>query len=287
MANILGIGIAAVDIVNITDGYPHEDDEVRAVEQRISRGGNATNSLVVLSQLGHKCQWIGTITDDTDSEVIRNDLSHHNVDFSLTEFFPKRKTPVSYITLNRNSGSRTIVHYRDLPELSASHFSQLDIGTPDWIHLEGRNTRQTLKIIEQIKKKLPEVPLSIEIEKQREQLEILFSIADVYFFSRQFTIQAGHKSAESLLAAMQKKNPHSLLVCTWGEKGAFALQDDSLIHAAATPIDAIVDSIGAGDVFNAAFIDGSLKSFDTQSCLEYACGLAAKKCQKPGLNGLF
>ena len=44
MAHILAIGIATLDIVNTLDGYPAEDDVVRALRQRVSRGGNATNN---------------------------------------------------------------------------------------------------------------------------------------------------------------------------------------------------------------------------------------------------
>lgn len=287
MAKILGIGIAALDIINVTDGYPLEDDEVRAIEQHVCRGGNTTNTLVVLSQLGHQCQWVGTITDDTDSDFIRKDLSRHDIDYTFTEVYPGKKTPVSYITLNKNNGSRTIVHVRDLPELSSSHFYRLNIDTPGWVHLEGRNPLETVKIIEKSKKDFPAVPISIEIEKQREHIEKLFSMADVYFFSRQFALQSGYQSAEDLLTAMRQNIPASLLVCTWGEKGAYALQDNNLIHAKATPVSDIVDSVGAGDVFNAAFIDSALKNFDTQKQLAYACDLAAKKCQKFGLNELF
>ena len=54
MARILGIGIATLDVINIVDEYPREDDEIRANGQRIARGGNVTNTLVVLSQLGHQ-----------------------------------------------------------------------------------------------------------------------------------------------------------------------------------------------------------------------------------------
>ena len=49
MANILAVGIATIDIINRVNGYPHEDDEIRAISQSIRRGGNATNTLVVLS----------------------------------------------------------------------------------------------------------------------------------------------------------------------------------------------------------------------------------------------
>lgn len=67
MSRILAIGIATLDIVNLVADYPPEDSEVRALDQRVSRGGNATNTLVVLSQLGHRCSWGGVLAEDADS----------------------------------------------------------------------------------------------------------------------------------------------------------------------------------------------------------------------------
>ena len=50
MAQILGIGIATLDIINEVDGYPVEDSEQRALAQRQRTGGNVTNTLTVLRQ---------------------------------------------------------------------------------------------------------------------------------------------------------------------------------------------------------------------------------------------
>jgi ketohexokinase len=61
MPHILGIGIATLDIINSVDGYPAEDTEVRALRQQLRRGGNCTNTLAVLSQLGHRCAWGGVL----------------------------------------------------------------------------------------------------------------------------------------------------------------------------------------------------------------------------------
>lgn len=41
MARVLAIGIATLDIVNLVSVYPTEDSEVRALDQRVTRGGNA------------------------------------------------------------------------------------------------------------------------------------------------------------------------------------------------------------------------------------------------------
>ncbi len=110
MASILGIGIATLDIINTVDGYPEEDAEVRVQHQRVCRGGNATNSLVVLSQLGHCCTWGGVWVDEPDGQRILKDLADSAVDTSHCRVESQGKVPTSYIILNQRSGSRTIVH---------------------------------------------------------------------------------------------------------------------------------------------------------------------------------
>ena len=117
---VLGVGTATLDIVNEVATYPQEDAEVRALGQRQMRGGNVTNSLVVLSQLGHPCAWAGTLGDDPASALILTDLDRHGVDTRLVVRHPGRFTPTSYIALSRATGTRTIVHHRDLPELAPS-----------------------------------------------------------------------------------------------------------------------------------------------------------------------
>src|SRR3569623_1531043 len=73
MARILGIGTATLDIINRVDGYPAEDSEVRALARRISRGGNCPNTLVVLSQLGLRCDWGGVLAEEPDAARITPD----------------------------------------------------------------------------------------------------------------------------------------------------------------------------------------------------------------------
>jgi ketohexokinase len=47
-----------------------------------------------------------------------------------------------------------------------------------------------------------------------------------------------------------------------------------------------VDTLGAGDVFNAAVIDARLREQDPQTALAAACTLAGRKCCQVGFDGL-
>ncbi|MGD8558108.1 MAG: PfkB family carbohydrate kinase [Gammaproteobacteria bacterium] len=287
MATVIGVGIAAVDIINFTDGFPREDDEVRAQRQDIRRGGNTANTLVVLSQLGHRCRWLGTLADDLNSMVIGDDFARYNIDTTGCEIITGGKTPTSYITLNQRNGSRTIVHYRDLPELSATAMNNIPLQHAHWVHFEGRNETHTRYMIDHVKKQHASLPVSIEIEKPRDQLDLLLNAgADVYFFSRALARAQNFASAGEMLKHYRQTIPHALLVCPWGEQGAYALEQDRLLHAPAIDVDPVVDTIGAGDTFNAGFIHARLSGKDTLSALQYACGLAAKKCALEGFEGL-
>ena len=64
MARILTVGIATLDIINRVARYPAEDTEIRALGQHRQRGGNASNTAVVLSQLGHQVDFAGVLIDE-------------------------------------------------------------------------------------------------------------------------------------------------------------------------------------------------------------------------------
>lgn len=47
----------------------------------------------------------------------------------------------------------------------------------------------------------------------------------------------------------------AVLICAWAEKGAEALGPDGVVvHSDAFPPESLVDTLGAGDTFNAAVI---------------------------------
>ncbi len=287
MARILAVGNATLDIINVVDSYPSEDQELRARAQHIVRGGNATNTLVVLSQLGHDCAWAGTLADEPDARSILSDLESHRIDTSAVHTAAEGKVPTSYVTLSQASGSRTIIHHRDLDEYSHHDFANIDLSGLEWIHFEGRNLKEVERMLERVKHEHPELPISIEVEKPRPGIERLFHFADLLLFSRDYARAHGYHHADEFLGAMAKQSLTATLSCTWGDAGAWLRTAEGVeMHAPAFPPPMTVDTLGAGDVFNAGIINALVGKEGLESALVKASRLAGKKCGVYGLNGL-
>ncbi|OGT18917.1 MAG: ketohexokinase [Gammaproteobacteria bacterium RBG_16_57_12] len=286
MAHILGMGIATLDIINTVDGYPVEDSEVRALSQCLCRGGNATNTLVVLSQLGHACAWAGVLANEPDSRLIREDLARYAIDISPCRIEPHGKVPTSYITLNQQNGSRTIVHYRDLPEYRFEDFARIDLGPYQWLHFEGRAVEETAGMIALAKERRPDLPISLEVEKDRPGLDKLFGGVDVLLFSRAYALRQGYADARSFLQHIRNGIP-ATIVCSWGGQGAYAMNEkDEFLHSPAHQPLQLIDTIGAGDTFNAGFISARLAGKPVREALQFACYIAGVKCGQRGFAGL-
>ena len=284
---VLGIGTATLDIVNLVDRYPREDAEIRASGQRVSRGGNATNTLVVLSQLGHRCAWGGVIAAEPDSQRILADLQANGVDTSACVHHPGGKAPTSYVCLSLESGSRTIIHYRDLPEYSCADFRSVDLSSWEWVHFEGREPRETQGMLKYLRRQRPGLPCSVEVEKPRDGIEALFSGPDLLLFSRTFAGERGYREPAAFLGSIRRRTATPLLVCGWGERGAVAMDSTGrLWESPAYPPARVLDTLGAGDVLNAGVIHGLLHRRPLGQVLAGACRLAGHKCGQLGLQGL-
>jgi len=284
MPHILGIGIATLDVINSVDGYPAEDSEVRALHQQLRRGGNCTNTLVVLSQLGHRCAWGGVLAAEPNGSHIRTDLERYNIDLAAVRTLNHGKVPTSYITLNQRNGSRTIVHYRDLPEFGYEDFAPIDVRGYDWLHFEGRNVAATRRMLEKARELAPAVPRSVEIEKPRADIEQLFPYADVLLFSRHFATSRGYDDPQRFLDDIARQTPAVTRTLAWSEAGAYALdRNGRIFHSPAYPPPQLVDTLGAGDTFNAGVIDALLQDTTVAEALQRACRLAGRKCGQPGL----
>uniref|UniRef100_A0A8C5G8W4 Ketohexokinase n=1 Tax=Gouania willdenowi TaxID=441366 RepID=A0A8C5G8W4_GOUWI len=292
---VMCVGLVCLDVINVVSQFPEEDSDTRCVSQRWQRGGNASNSCTVLSLLGERTAFIGSLSEGPVADFILKDFQKYRVDVSLVSEHAQCDSPSSVVISNISNGSRTILHMnRNLPDVTAEDFSKVDLHQFRWIHWEGRNAEEQVKMIKQVEmfnSRLPQeqrITMSVEIEKTREPLYQLFPHGDVVFVSKDVARHFGFDSAEAAVKGLYSRvKKGAVLVCAWADQGADALGPDGVIfHSEAFPPQTVVDTLGAGDTFNAAVIHCLVEGGGLHDAISFGCRVAGWKCGFHGYDGI-
>ncbi|XP_076671579.1 ketohexokinase [Andrena cerasifolii] len=272
---ILCVGLTCLDIVQTCRKYPAEDSDQRSVEQRWQRGGNASNTCTVLSLLGNPCEFLGTLSTEEHLNFLQSDMRKYNINFSHCPMVDGIGCPISTVILSLSTGSRTILHHNPcLPELTLKDFEQLRLGDYSWIHFEGRNFSEVLSMMQCVENynnmldysqdssnkevnmhQMP-ITISVELERPRQELLDLLPYVDVAFISKDFAQSRGYDNmSETLKNISDDAKSGATLICAWGDRGAMARTPDNVtVQSPAFPPQRVVDTLGAGDTFNAAVL---------------------------------
>ncbi|KAI5862794.1 Ribokinase-like protein [Durotheca rogersii] len=251
--------------------YPDEDSKLRATKLQVRRGGNCPNTLEVLQQLleerggGHDVipYLVSCLPDagaPATSTILGSFGAESLVDFSHCVYRANHKEPASsYIIRSEATGSRTLVNYNGLPEMTIDEFVAAADGVGDgaWFHFEGRIPETALQCIRYLRQSFPRASVSVEVEKPgREGLEHLAAEADVVFYSRSWAESKGYQSAQQCLSAQ------------------------SGVARRAT--------VGAGDTLIAGILFGLLchEDWDAETKVQFAVQLATRKVQRDGFEGV-
>ncbi|KAK4457757.1 Ketohexokinase [Cladorrhinum samala] len=316
MKHLILIGACYLDTILTVPEFPEEDSKLRATSLKVRRGGNCPNTLEVLQQListGPSCQSVKlrphliSCLPSASATATRNILSSFGenplVDFTRCLYREKYDEPASsYIIRSEKTGSRTIVNFNDLPEMTAGEFqeivpafsSEYSDGNETWWHFEGRIPETTLQCIRHLRQVTPKSRISVEVEKpNREGLVEIAAEADVVFYSKTWAESRGYNSPEACLRGEAKSSRASLMFCTWGAGGAGVLRlsgGGEYFHVPAIPTGqqiSVVDTIGAGDTFIAGALYAlHIEGWGLEAKLAFAVGLATTKVQKEGFADL-
>ncbi|KAK5993273.1 Hepatic fructokinase-like protein [Cladobotryum mycophilum] len=211
-----------MSISTIVPHYPEEDAKLRASQIKIRRGGNCPNSLEVLQQLlspgdnvrPYLVSPLPAKSSPATQRIIGSYGGASPVDFRhCLHRETHTEAASSYIIRSEATGSRTLVNYNDLPEMTVGEFEAIarSFSSHDetWWHFEGRIPDITLECIRRLRDMLPGAWISVEVEKPgREGLLELAAEADVVFYSRSWA--EGGKNSDAAFTGGMRKGPRWL-----------------------------------------------------------------------------
>jgi len=309
--DVLCIGNAIVDVISdasdafladqkLDKGSMRLIDEAEAVRLygvmgagREVSGGSAGNTAAGLAALGIKTGFIGQVADDQLGQIYKHDIQAQGVDFLVPARGDVGATARCLILVTRDA-QRTMNTFLgaaqrleakdvDLAAVAGAGITYLegylwDPAEPraameaaiDAAHGAGRKVAFTLSDSFCISRHRDSFLQLIEDRR----IDILFAN------EAEITELAGEADFDAAVAAVAPKV--ATLVVTRSEHGAIAVSGAARASVPAEPIERLVDTTGAGDLFAAGFLAGEARGLGLERSLKLGAIAAAEVIQHYG-----
>jgi sugar/nucleoside kinase (ribokinase family) len=309
--DVLGIGNAIVDVIARTEedfllkqgmhkGTMALIDEARA--QAIydamgpaieTSGGSAANTIVGLASLGSRSAFIGKVKDDELGRTFAHDIRAAGAAYTTPLAADGPSTARCYVLVTPD-GERTMNTY--LGAAQDLHPADIDadlVAASAVLYLEGylwdpKNAKDAFikaaKIAHEAERN---VALSLSdafcVDRWRaEFLQLMRSGTVDLIFANETELHSLYQTSDFDTAVAALRADVSAAVVTRSEKGCIVLGPEGTEAVPAFPIERVVDTTGAGDLFAAGFLSGLARGADDRTCGRLGALAAAEVIQHLG-----
>jgi len=313
--DVLGIGNAIFDILVQTDesflshhgmtkGGMALIDEARAaaiyrdmgpaVEMS---GGSAANTIVGIANLGARAAYVGKVRDDQIGRLYTHDIRAAQVTFETRPALDGPATGCSYILVTPD-GERTMNTYLGAAqELTSGDIDAAQVAASAILYLEGylwdpKNAKEAFVKASTIAHDAGrQVALTLSdsfcVDRYRgEFLDLMRNGTVDLIFANEAELHALYQTSDFDTALKQLRVDAKLGVVTRSEKGCVVASTDGVTAVPAFPIDRMVDTTGAGDLFAAGFLFGLVRGAGHENAGRLGALAAAEIIQHIGARPL-
>ena len=309
--DVLGIGNAIVDVLARADddfllahgmrkGGMALIDEARAQAiydamgpaVEIS-GGSAANTMVGVAGFGGRAAFIGKLKADELGRAFSHDIRAAGVGFSTPPASGGPSTGRCYVlvtpdgerTMNTYLGAAQDLHPRDVDEemVAGSAITYLEGYLWDPKHAKEAFLKAA-KIAHGSGRK---VALSLSdafcVDRWRDEfLQLMHSGTVDLIFANEAELHSLYQTSDFDGAIVALCADIGAAVVTRSEKGCLVIGPDGIEAVPAFPVERVVDTTGAGDLFAAGFLRGLARGADDRSCGQLGALAAAEVIQHLG-----
>jgi adenosine kinase len=309
--DVLGIGNAIFDVLVRTDegflaahgmakGGMALIDEARAtaIYQDMGpatemSGGSAANTIVGVANLGARAAYVGKVRDDQIGRLYVHDIRAAKVAFETKPADGGPATGCSYILVTPD-GERTMNTYLGAAqELMPSDIDAAQIAASTIIYLEGylwdpKSAKEAFVKASTIAHGAGrQVALTLSdsfcVDRYRgEFLDLMRNGTVDLIFANEAELHSLYQTSDFDTALKQLRSDTKLGIVTRSEKGCIVASTDGVVAVPAFPIEKMVDTTGAGDLFAAGFLFGLVRGAGYENAGRLGALAAAEVIQHIG-----
>ncbi|MDQ3246557.1 MAG: adenosine kinase [Pseudomonadota bacterium] len=250
-------------------------------------GGSAANSMAGAAALGGRAAFVGQVADDQLGAIFAHDMRALGVSFetpALSGSLPTGRclilvTPDAQRTMNTCPGASHELTVQALDEQLIRSAAITFLEGYLWGPERPREAMLEAARIAHSAERTVAFTLSesLCIPGRREGVlgMVDSGLVDILFANEdEVRHLTGSATLEDSLEALAPKV--TTLVVTRGAEGALALEQGATVEIAAVPVERIVDTTGAGDLFAAGFLTARCRGRDLRGCLDAGAIAAAE-----------
>jgi sugar/nucleoside kinase (ribokinase family) len=280
-------GMALIDEARATAIY---NDMGPAVEMS---GGSAANTIVGVAGFGARTAFIGKVKDDQIGRLYSHDIKAANVAFATPPAAAGPATGCSYILVTPD-GERTMNTWLGAAQdLTTDDIDPAEIAASRIVYLEGylwdpKNAKDAfLKASTIAHDAGRQVALTLSdafcVDRYRgEFLDLMRNGAVDLVFANEAELRSLYQTSDFDAALAQLRNDAALGVVTRSENGCVVASKEGVVAVPAFPVEKVVDTTGAGDLFAAGFLFGLVRGAGYENAGKLGALAAAEVIQHIG-----